>query len=1071
MAKGKKRMGQLKFAAIWIPVLVVLVAAMLTVTLVMHSYSKIMDFVFGSGEMRTAEAKGTEDWNAEYYTREYKDDAKLLKAAEELTEEIAGEGFVLLKNNGALPLDRSVAKEKAVSCFGWAFSHPVYGGTGSGNVRTETCVTPQNGLENAGFTVNPVLASAYDAWSKDDANRLTKAVNTGNGTSTALMSAFGMGARVEKSVDERPTLEFGYGNWDLIETPVAALDMAQAKEYSDVAVVMISRQGGEQGDLPTVMGDDSFYGREDAVKYGYNPDKHYLELTDEEEALIAGVKAQNFGKIVVVVNSANVMELGELESDDSIDAVIFAPGAGQTGFNALGKILGGDIDPSGKTADIFAADLTKDPTFPNFADPNNYAYSRAAMGNAAFGKRNAYNNITKENSYDTGFFTQYEEGIYVGYRYYETAADVGKDGFVYDDEVVYPFGYGLSYTKFEQEIVASDLGGDTKTVTVKVTNIGDRAGKCAVQLYVTSPYSAGGVEKSTVNLVAFGKTDMLAAKGKDGSSQNVTLTFAQDDLTSYDHKTNKCYVLDEGDYVFSLRTDSHTVAEYGGKKQTVTWHNGAQKIYNAAHDGARKTEKDAQGQRLDEEYVPATNAFDGSLIKDEMDKMTILSRADKFSVMPSEPTDADKVASDALVAAVARYDAAKHTDASDAKPATGAEKTFQLIDMRGLDADDPAWDKLLDQLTLDEMELIITTSGFGTPYVESVAAPKTMCNDGPASLTVSWAGVEGATKADTNAYTCEVALACTWNVGLARRMGEMAGEEALMLRNKLGYPYSGWYAPGANIHRSPFGGRNFEYFSEDALLTGKMAAAEISGATEKGLYVMLKHFVLNDQETYRGGWGYASNNALYTWADEQTIRENYLKAFEIAVKEATCKIKYIADDKGTVSERTIRACTGLMTSFNAIGSTWAGGNKELITDVVRNEWDFKGVIITDFKNAQRAYMEVDQMIRAGADTALATAPEKPEDALKLAGKDTGTTQQAMREACRHMLYATAHSNALNGIKPGMIISYTLAPWQIMLLVCSILIYGFAAFMTVMLILRGINAMQHPENYKRKGAQV
>lgn len=1068
MKDGKKRMRQRTVMLIWIPVITVLVAAMIVVTCLMNAFPRVMDFMFGAGEMRTEDAEGTEDWDAEYYTREFTDKAELLAAAQDVTEEIAGEGFVLLKNeNGALPLNTSVAKEKAISCFGWAFSHPVYGGTGSGDVDTATCVTPQIGLENAGFTVNPTLATAYDTWSKDPANNYTNAVNTvGNNTTTALMSAFGIQPRVSMSADERPTLVYGYGNWDLIETPVSVLDMRQAREYSDVALVMISRQGGEQGDLPTEMGDNTFYNRGDGVKYGYNADKHYLELTDEEEELLAAVKAQDFEKVVVVINSANVMELGELESDAGVDAIIFAPGAGQTGFNALGKILSGEVVPSGILADIIAADFTADPTFVNFADPANYAYNAAYMRDPAAGKRNSYNNITKENSYDAGFFVQYEEGIYVGYRYYETAAAIGKEGFDYDEAVTYPFGYGESYTTFSQRITAAELSGYDMTVEVEVKNTGDTyTGKEVVQLYVEVPYHAEyGIEKSAVMLVAFGKTEPIAPGGTD----IVTLHFTKDDLTSYDYKTNESYVLDDGEYVFSLRSDSHTVITYEGEEQTRTWNNTVREIYNEENDGARQSEKDAQGQLPESEYVAATNALGDSLIESEMEKMTILSRADKFASMPEAATEADRTASDEMVAAAAVYDVSKHVDASDPVPTTGADKTFSLIDMRGLEADDPAWDTLLDQLTFDEMEEMITKSGFGTPFVSSVGSPRVMVNDGPASLAVDWAGTEGAIEAETNAYTCAVAVACTFNTELARRMGQMAGEEALMLSEQLGYPYAGWYAPGVNLHRSPFGGRNFEYYSEDPLLSGKMAAEVIGGAMDKGLYTTMKHFAVNDQETYRGGWGYASNNALYTWADEQTIRELYLRAFEIPVKEATSVIKYISDNDGTVSEKTIRACTGIMTSFNAVGTTWTGGNDGLLNGIVRSEWSFDGVIITDFKNYGRAYMDIDRMVRAGGDVALATEPNPAagELPLEMGEPESGTTLSAMREACRHLLYATVHSNAMNNVKPGTIISYTLAPWQIVLVVCSVVVYAFAAFVIVMLVLRFLDTKKHPDNYRR-----
>ena len=1062
MQQGKKRMRQGVFVAIWAPILAVMLAAAIVVTVVTDMYAKPIDFYLGGGEMIVTKAEGTEDWEDDYYgTVTEADEEEIYRQANDVTERIAGEGFVLLKNKGnALPLDTS-SEEKNISAFGWSFSHPVYGGTGSGNVKTDTAVTPQMGLENAGFSVNPTLAAAYDEWSKS--NYYTNAVNTLSGsTTTALMSAFGMGARVDISCDMRPTIIYGYGNWDIIEAPVSALDMEQARGYADVALVMIGRQGGEQGDLPTNMGDDTFYNRGDGIKYGYNPDKHYLELTDEEEALIAAVKAEDFEKIVVVVNSANAMELGELQNDADIDAIILAPGPGQTGFNALGKILSGEVNPSGKTADIFAADFTKDPTFVNFADPKNYAYEAAAMQNAAAGKRNGYNNITKENSYDSGFFVQYEEGIYVGYRYYETAADIGKEGFVYENEVVYPFGYGLSYTSFEQEIVSSSLGGYTKTVEVRVKNTGETAGKSAVQLYVDVPYTdydiANGVEKSTVSLVAFGKTGELAP----GAEEIVTLTFTQDDLTSYDDTNAKAYILDEGDYIFTLRSDSHTVVEYDGEAQELTWNNPDMKIYNEENDGARQSEMDAQDRVYDGNYTPAANVFDDTLLSEEMAKMNMLTRSDKFASMPDEPTEADRTASDALIAAVAKYNVQNHIDSADEMPATGAQNGLSLIDMRGLDYDDEAWELLLDQLTVDEMETLVTLSGFGTPQVDSVAMPQTQANDGPASASTTWAGFEGSLDVVTNAYTCEVTLGCTWNTELAEEMGVMLGREAMMVRNHSNnVPQAGWYAPGVNLHRSPFGGRNFEYYSEDALLSGKMASATISGASSKGLYAMMKHFALNDQETYRSGWGYASNNALFTWADEQTIRELYLRAFEIPVKEATCEIRYIADENGTVETKTIRAALGVMTSFNAVGSTWAGAHEGMISGVLRSEWGFDGVVITDFKSPNREYMDADAMIRAGADVALCTEP------LSLADSSSATAVSAMREAAHHLMYATVNSSAMNGLVPGTIVSYTMAPWRILVITIDVVIGAFVVAWVVLMVLRGIDSKKHPENYKGK----
>lgn len=395
-------------------------------------------------------------------------------------------------------------------------------------------------------------------------------------------------------------------------------------------------------------------------------------------------------------------------------------------------------------------------------------------------------------------------------------------------------------------------------------------------------------------------------------------------------------------------------------------------------------------------------------------------------------------------------------------PVTGAQNGLSVIDMRGLDYDDKAWELLLDQLSIEDMSTLVTLSGFGTPKIDSIGLPQTQANDGPASASTSWAGVEGNLDVATNAYTCEVTIACTYNTALAEEMGVMFGRETLMVRNHNGnIPYAGWYAPGVNLHRSPFGGRNFEYYSEDALLSGKMASATISGASSKGLYAMMKHFALNDQDTYRSGWGYASNNALFTWADEQTIRELYLRAFEIPVKEAECQIKFISDENGNISTRTIRASLGVMTSFNAVGSVWAGAHEGLITDVLRNEWGFDGVVITDYKSGNRAYMDVDAMIRSGADVALCTTP------LELADSSSATAVSSMREAVHHLLYATVNSNAMNGLVPGTIVSYTMAPWRIAVITIDVVVGVFIAAAGTLIVLRGIDAKKHPENYKSK----
>jgi len=1020
----KKRMNNRKFRTIIIPVIAIGCALSVTVTVAMEYYSKACDFFFGAGETTTQSAEGSEEWDADYYGKNSGTKDTAAAHAKEVSEQIQAEGTVLLKNDGALPLSSG---EKKVACFGWAFTHPMYGGYGSNKIDDEKCVTPQQGLENAGFTVDQDLVDTYKQWSEN---------------------TYYNGASNSGTVDSRPSYNFGYTDWDLPEMPLSSSVASTAATKSTVALIYISRQSGEHSDVPKTMGSSTFWsGTEN--RFGYNENKHYLELTDEEEAMIAAVISAGFKKVVVLINSTNIMECGELEDNDKIDAVLDVGCPGEYGFNSVAKILSGEINPSGRTANIYPSDFTSDPSFVNFSD-DDYCNQQYGYSNKFDSQ---YSNISSSNSdFKAAYFVQYEEGIYVGYKYYETAYDIGKAGFDYGEAVTYPFGYGLSYTTFEQKIVSHSVVGNDITVIVSVKNTGSVAGKEVVQLYYTAPYgdettNPVKLEKSTATLAAYAKTNELEA----GESEEVKLTFSVEDMTSYDDTVNKCYVLDDGDYTISLRNNSHDIID------SFVWNNSDTKIYNDENDGARETEKEAQEdvKSVGDDYVAATNVFDDELLDEEMDKLTLLTRADKFAAMPEAPTDADRTASDTLISKMKIYDALEHQDDDAETVTTGANNGLSVIDMRGLDYSDPAWELLLDELTVDDMQTLIQY-GYGNEYITSINSPQTYAADSPQCLQYGyWSGVASLDGELLTAYPNASVLARSYNTALAEDFGESIGYEALQ------WGITGWYGPGINVQRSPFGGRNFEYYSEDALLTGKMGANTIQGAFKYGLVSYVKHFALNEQEAFRSGWLYIVTNGSCIWATEQSIREVYLKPFEIAVKEAVAEIDYISDSSGNHSTKTVRACTAIMSSYTRIGYQWSGGSSSLLETILRDEWGFRGEVMTDYNDENKGkYMNVDEALRNGGDSVLAT--------LKIGTfKDvsTDTALSSMRRACHNILYTLVNSNGVEGIKPGTIVSVKLAGWEKFLVGMDITVGVLAIALITLTILRARDEKKHPENYK------
>jgi beta-glucosidase len=932
---AKPRMSNKKYLRIWIPILAFVTVLAVGLNIALGIFGNFVDTQLGEGKYTITNAEGTENWDTQYSPAAYDSHEAAMADASKLVEEIEGEGVVLAKNDGAaLPL----ASGARVTLLGRYAADPIYGGSGSGSVDTSTAIDAYAGLTNAGFAINDTVYSE--------------------------LKTFASTAGKANIVMDVPADSF----YTIGEMPVAQYSSAAVSsfsDYSDAAIVVIGRAGGEGGDLTQDMFDIANTANVDPRA---QEGEHQLELNQDEKALIELAKS-NFDKVVVVVNASTTVELGGIQDDAGVDAVLLIGSPGQSGYNAVGEVLNGTINPSGKTVDLWASDFTADPTYVNFGNEE-------------------YSNIDSPNG--TGYFVEYEEGIYIGYRYYETAA---VEGFIdYDSAVVYPFGYGLSYTDFSWEVTGQELGGTDGTISVDVavTNTGDVAGKDVVELYYSAPYTAGGIEKSSVVLGDFAKTGVI----EPGATETVTVTFAVQDMASYDYKNEKAYVLDQGEYQILVQTDSHTLAE---GVDAISYEVGSTEVFSG--DNHR-----------DSDAVATTNVFDdvNAHFSDEAEDGTIVnfSRADFAGTFPTAPTDADREASDDIVAGFEAYDAGAAADAAGdvEMPSTGEANGVQLIDLRGRTYDDPLWDVLLDQITTEEITAMILNGAYNTAAIESVVKPATVDLDGPAGFS---SFLNDAYKG--TAYTSAVVIAQTWSKELALRMGEMIGEEALTLGA------NGWYAPALNIHRSPFAGRNFEYYSEDPLLSGVFAREVSNGALSKGVYTTLKHFAMNDQETNR------VNNGIATWANEQAIREVYLKAFEIPVKEVSGELNYISDDNGTWATAEVGQ-TAIMSSFNRIGSTWAGGSHALMTDVLRSEWGFQGFVITDFN--LYGYMYPDQGIAAGSDHMLTFEPFKA-----LEDDSSAYAVSNLRNVAHNIMYTVVNSNAMNGIAPAGQISYTPPAWR------------------------------------------
>ena len=818
--------------------------------------------------------------------------------AAEVAEEIMEDGIVLLKNESLLPLNET----KKLNIFGWESINPAYGGAGSGGINDLYDIVSLNqGLENAGFSINQELVDFYNNYGADN-----------------------------------PEMSIQKQSWTLPEPPVDTYSdelIKSAKEYSDVAVVVLSRKAGEgHNDIPMDVRKAAYDNNSD--EYDDFPEgEHYLQLSQTERDMVDMV-CSNFDNVIVVYNGANQFELGFADEYPQIKSVVWCPGTGNVGFNALGKVFSGEVNPSGKTPDTFVYDMTTAPWWNNAEKTEYTNLADMAVEGMNAGTAQVY----------APAFTNYVEGIYVGYKYYETAAQEGAID--YDKTVQYPFGYGLSYTEFEQKMGELEEKDGQISVDVEVTNTGDVAGKDVVEVYYKPPYTNGGIEKSSANLIEFAKTDLL----QPGESQTVTVTFSIEDMASYDENNAKAYVLEKGDYVISINSDSHTVLD--------------QKTYTADKDVVYKGEN----KRASDDTA-ATNVFE-----DAKGDITYLSRADHFANY--EEATAAPASAELGEPYVSEYhlnsnfDKTTYLNDEDVMPTTGADNGLTLADMRDADYDDPRWEKLLDQLTVDEMANMIAMAGYQTAAMDSVGKVATLDFDGPAAINNNFTGV------GSIGFPIEVVVASTWNKELAQAWGECMGK----ISQEMGA--EGWYAPGMNTHRTAFGARNYEYFSEDGVLAGNMGAKAVEGARKYGVYSYIKHFAL-----YEG-----NAKMVSVWSNEQAIREIYLKPFEISVKQG--------------------GANAVMVSWSFLGDKWTGESSNLMNTVLRDEWGFRGMALTDFfRNNGHGFMNADAALANGVDAMLSTFNGEENN---VANPEHPTSVLQMRNACKNVMYTVVSSWAYDG---------------------------------------------------------
>ena len=892
----------------------------------------LMDTLFGSQRPIYSD-----EVTSVYPTQKATNKAEAFANAQEVNLKLAEEGFVMLKNeNAALPMNKGAR----ISVFSKNSVNLSYGGSGSGGFDTSNSKNLYESLNDAGFVTNPTLKNFYES-SQSGPVRTANSSDLDNGDNQKIATA------------ETPQNKYT----DAVRNSYA--------DYSDAALVVITRIGGEGFDLPRYQGDS-----EGAV----SPDSHYLELDQNEIDLLTAVTDGTFKRVVVVFNTPSSFEATFLKDSayaafaDKIDAAVWIGFTGSNGITALGEILNGDVNPSGRLVDTWAADFTKNPSFVNFGT--------GCLPDTT-------------DKYDGGMYysVDYEEGIYVGYRYYETRGETDGEDW-YNANVVYPFGYGLSYTTFDWTVgdaSASEIElGTTITVPVTVKNTGSVAGKDVVQLYASAPYTLGGIEKAHKVLVGFAKTKLL----QPGESETVTVSFDPYSAASYDYRDANSngfsgYELETGEYTLYVSRNAHE------SEKAIA--------LNLAADVQIGTDPTTDSEVVNR-YTDSEDFLDSDWQLD-----TMLSRADWEGTWPTPQTAQQHAGTDRLYEEIRSEEHNNPTDFdSEEYPWFGEEPTLTLRDLlpsaeaEGYEPvvsyDDERWEELMMGCDEEEMIALINNGAYHTLAMESVGLPATIHGDGPSGFTcfMSKEQVNG-----TCQYVSEPVMASTWNIDLMNELGEAIGEEGTIGDKATGQPYSSIYAPGVNIHRSPFGGRCSEYFSEDPFISGMMGAAEVQGIQSRGVLPTVKHFVANEQETHRSIGGDLS------WLSEQALREIYLKPFEYTVKLGETR--------------------GIMTSFNRIGTRWTGGDYRLLTEILRNEWGFNGLVICDF-NTIPQYMIPRMMFYAGGSLDLAT-----QQSAMWTDCDTSDAGDAivLMRAVKDVMYALVNSNAMN----AEVIGYNPPIWQ------------------------------------------
>ena len=961
-----------------------------------NSYASIINMVLKTESTKTIGDAGETYFEADYATAEEQE-----KAAQAICETAEANGATLLLNReNALPL----AQGAKVSLFGTGSADFVYGGTGSGSVDSSKALNLKDALEADGFTVNPTVWNFYTTGAGKDYRRQLAPGSLNN----YIFDNSGY------LINEVPQSVFTDTEWESVA------------DYGDAAIMVVSRVCGEGSDLP-------WFGTGDG-------DGNILSLSQEERDILkklADLKAAGQVKsVIVLLNASNPMELDFLEPsicgvDYSVDACLWVGEVGQNGIEAIGDILNGAVNPSGKLVDTYCYDNLTSP-----AMQNTYitSYTNAAEQGLAF------------KSTCNEYYEVYQEGIYVGYRYYETRyedtvlgnTNAGK--YDYASTVAYPFGYGLSYTTFEYSGLTMKESGDDLVFTVNVTNTGSVDGREAVQIYMQSPYTdydrENGIEKAAVELVGFKKVTVPA-----GQTVSVDVTVPKSELRTYDANGAKTYIMDAGNYYFATGNGSHEALNniLAAKAELGDNTNGTVDLNKLVGAGDASLAVQYQQTALDAATYAKT--ADGTEITNQLDHADLnkfdddtsndvvyVSRSDWKGTLPEAAITATAyqaavqiAANDAIVAGLAIQD---QPESTGEMPTMGKEGTLTLSQFVGVPMDgsitvngqEYTWDDLLDQLTFSDMTKLVGLAYHSTASASNVGKPATKDENGPLGLTATLTGGGSSTG-----YTSADILAATFDREIAEAVGRSLGNDCLMATGKA---YSGLYGPGVNIHRTPYGGRNFEYYSEDPFISGQICAAQVSGIQSKGVYVYMKHFSLNDQDTGRDG--------LCVWTNEQAAREIYLQAFEYPIEQANA------------------LC--VMTSFNRLGTTWAGGDYNLLTNILRNEFGMKGIILTDFSNSNN-YMDVVQGVVAGGNAWDANDANKWPAKLK-EYKDNATVCNAMRDASKHILYTVANSNAMNGVSENVQIVEVRAWWQTAILVLDV-VFGVLAVGSAVMLVRDI----------------